>query len=174
MVAFGRIDAVFLAPKERGLKMEDNTAIALPETNSSDNAIEIVMESTKNILRVAATLIYDALAEEDNIGITDLSKAIAAQLELKQTLVYGVIGAYVDFNQELVIALGKGGGIWYRHKYEALQLARQEIKEAKTLSKFSSTARELGFQEEQFKRAKKELLTDTPTIKALKEWIAKQ
>jgi hypothetical protein len=142
--------------------------------NHSDNAIVDIIKQTNTVLELAATTIYATLATEDNIGITDLSKALATQLDLKQAFVSATIGAYVDANQELVIGRGKEGGIWFRAKHEAAQLLRQETKDAKTLSKFSATAREMGFTEEQFKRAKRELLTENPTIKALKEWIAKQ
>lgn len=151
----------------------ENTAIS-PEEDKSDNAIADVIENTEKVLDLAATIIYDTLTKEDSIGITDLSKTIAVQMDLKHTFVYGIIGAFVDANQELVMGVGKGGGVQFRTKYEALQLSRQEAKDAKTLSKFSATARELGFQEEQFKKAKRELLTETPTIKMLKEWLAKQ
>jgi hypothetical protein len=154
--------------------MEENTVAKLEPENHSDNAIDSVLGSTKDVLKVAATLIYGTLSAEDNIGITELSKAIASQLDLKHSFVYGLISAYVEANRELVIGHGKEGGIWLRTKHEAAQLLRQEAKDAKTLSKFSATARELGFTEEQFKRAKRELLTENPTIKSLKEWIAKQ
>ena len=152
-------------------------SIALDQENQEDlsgKAQDVVIENTKTVLKLAAITIYATLATEDNIGITDLSKALAAQLDLKQAFVSATIGSYVDANQELVIGRGKEGGIWFRAKHEAAQLLRQEAKDAKTLSKFSATARELGFTEEQFKKAKRELLTENPTIKSLKEWISKQ
>jgi hypothetical protein len=153
---------------EAAVEYEDNLK------DASGSAIDDILDKTKTVLKLAAITIYATLATEDNIGITDLSKALAAQLDLKQAFVSAAIGAYVDANQELVIGRGKEGGIWFRAKHEAAQLLRQEAKDAKTLSKFSATARELGFTEEQFKKAKRELLTENPTIKSLKEWIAKQ
>lgn len=133
-----------------------------------------VLEQTSAILKLATNRIYASVSKDENIGITALSEAIGNELCHEKTFVYGVIGAYVDTNPELVCAKGKGGGIMLKSKYDTIQQKQEKIKEEKTFSRFTVTVREAGFKtKQQFDSARREL-GEHPTLSVLKEWIAKK
>lgn len=131
-----------------------------------------VVEHTSAVLKLAANRIYAAISKDENIGITALSEAIANELGHEKSFVYGVIGAYVLENPELICAKGKGGGIMPKSKYEALQEKQTAAKEEKTFSKFMVTIREIGMSKEEFAAAKRELGTESPSLASLKAWLA--
>lgn len=136
------------------------------------SAIYEVSEYVSTILKMASDHIYTEISKDENVGITALSQEIAKKISQEQSFVYGVVGAYVDNNPELICVKGKNGGIMLKSKYDAIQQKQQDTKMEVTYSRFTVAVREVGFKtKEQFNAARREL-GEHPTLAALKGWLA--
>jgi hypothetical protein len=135
------------------------------------NIIEEVIDNAAAVLKQVADLIDQAVAKNENIGITALCQDIAKQRSLEYTFVYGVASAYIDLHPELICVKGKGGGVMSKSKYEASQHKKEEIKMEMAYSRFTAKVRELGFKDKQQFNAARRELGEHPTLNALKTWL---
>jgi hypothetical protein len=140
-----------------------------------DKARTKVNDNADRVISAVSSRISNAIKEDRNLAIGTLSSELSSELELPNAFVKTLVGAYVEANEELVLALGKGNGIMLKSKYEVLQKKQEEVKAETTYSKFTSKVRGLGFKDKtQFNAARREL-GEKPTLAALKIWIeAKQ
>lgn len=131
-----------------------------------------VQKHVSEILSIASMRILLATQADENIGIRVLSQDIAKERGLDQNFVYGVLGAYIDTNPDLICVKGNGMGIMLRSKYDALQQKKEETRMEKTYSKFTVSVRKLGFKDKaQFNAAQREL-GENPTLATLKGWLS--
>lgn len=141
--------------------------------------MEVVAESLKKvqsnvekILSVGSMRILKATEQDQSLAITALAEEISKELDVGYNFTYGIIGAYIEANETLICAKGKGMGIMLKSKYDAIQQKQATAKEEKTFSKFTVTIREIGMTKEQFEAAKRALHTESPSLASLKGWFA--
>lgn len=138
------------------------------------NAKQTILAQAETILEEGRKRIYQALSEDQNLGITAFSQGMANEFSAEYSLVYALIGAYIEVNPDLIVAKGKGNGIMLKSKFEAQERQKEEKRMQTTFSKLTATVRELGFDKTKFEAAKRSLATENPTLQALKDWLEKQ
>ena len=141
--------------------------------NFNEEATKKTLEFSSLVLAEGQKQFEVADKEGKVLSITDVSNAIANEHKLDFQFVYGILGQYVKFNPEMIVAKGRGMGWMSLARYDKFQAEIERKRGETTFTRFTSGIRELGYKNKiEFDMARKQL-GEAPTYAQLKEWIEK-